>query len=461
MLTILSLGEQKMKLIKLSLVATLLIGSSVFAIENTKVSGNAKLYYGTQDSDASNAPNLFSKESAYTNFAARLDLTTDLTKGISAGVGTQVVTTLGVEHNLVDSVWSNAHTVSGSTGARFANGAQVDSAMWFDEVWLAGSAFDTTLKIGRQSLDTPLAFTEDWGVDRNTFEATVLINQSLPDTTLVATFIGKSNGSADDRDSLREGGAGNLNDIGATAAGYVAADGTFSTFGTQGTYAFGAINNSFKPLTVQAWYYDMVDLAQAYWLQADVKCSLVEGLLIGAQYANTDLENGANLGFLNGSLTEVIAGDTKDTTAWSLMLGYEAKDLVTIKAAYSDVSDDGILGVANTATGSVATLGGKSKLYTEMLWNNGYVSAVGAESYSLTAETKVAGDVALLAGYYNADIKTATADKEMREIALKASKSFGPLDTALALIFADLQDSVTPANDVKTTDIQVYLTYNF
>jgi hypothetical protein len=112
MFTILSLGEQKMKLIKLSLVATLLIGSSVFAIENTKVSGNAKLYYGTQDSDASNAPNLFSKESAYTNFAARLDLTTDLTKGISAGVGTQVVTTLGVEHNLVDSVWSNAHTVS-------------------------------------------------------------------------------------------------------------------------------------------------------------------------------------------------------------------------------------------------------------------------------------------------------------------------------------------------------------
>ena len=448
-----------MRVTKLSLIAALLIGSSVFAIENTKVSGNAKLYYGTQDSDAENAPNLFTKESAYTNFAARLDLTTDLTKGVSAGVGTQVVTTLGVEHNLVDKVWSNAHTVSDSTGASFANalgGKQVDSAMWFDEVWLAGSAFDTTLKIGRQSLDTPFAFTESWGVDKNTFEAGVLINQSIPSTTLVATFIGKSNGSADDRTSTREGGAGtfNLRDIGATAAGYVAADGTFSTFGTQGTYAFGIINNSFKPLTVQAWYYDMVDFAQAYWLQADAKCSKIEGLSVGVQYANTDLDKRANI----GGATGVIGVDTKDTSAWAAMVGYAMKDVATFKAAYSDVSDDGTLGMANTATGSIATVGGQSKLYTEMWWNYGYVSAVGAESYALSAETKLAG-VDFLLGYYNADIakdSTLFAKEELTEVALVASKKFGPLATSLALIHGDRE-----VEDVRTTDVQIYLTYNF
>lgn len=441
-----------MRLTKLSLIAAMLIGSTAFAIENTKVSGNAKLYYGTQDSDATNAPDMFSKDSGYTNFSAHLGLTTDLTKGISAGVGAQVVTTLGVEHNLVSKVWSNAHTVAGSTGASFAGGAQVDSAMWMDEVWLAGSAFDTTLKIGRQTLDTPLAFTETWGVDRNTFEAVVLINQSIKDTTLVATSIGKSNGSADDRASLREGGAGNLNDISATAAGYVAADGVFSTFGSQGTYAFGVVNNSIKPLTLQAWYYDMVQLAEAYWLQADLN---MDGILAGVQYVNTQADTGANLGSLG------VIGATKDTSAWSAMLGYDMKDVVKVKAAYSDVDEDGLLGVANTATGSVATLGGKSKLYTEMRWNYGYVSAVGAESFSLTAEATVAGDIALLAGYYNADIKTAAADKEMSEIALTASKKFGPLDTSLALIFADFENSLAPANDVKTTDVQVYLTYNF
>lgn len=446
-----------MRFTKISLIAAMLIGSSAFAIENTKVSGDARLYYGTQDSDAANAPSMFSKNSGYTNFAARLDLTTDLTKGVSAGVGTQVVTTLGVEHNLVDSVWSNAHTAKASNGATFAGGTQVDSAMWFDEVWLAGSAFDTTLKIGRQALDTPLAFSEKWGVDKNTFEAVVLINQSIKDTTLVGTFIGKSNGSADDRMSIAEGGAGSLNDVGtitggaiSAKAGYVATDGTFSTFGTNGTYAFGVVNNSFKPLTLQAWYYDMVNMATAYWLQADAKCSAIKGLSVGLQYMNTEAD----------------AMPSADTTGFSAMIGYELKDVVTIKAAYSSISDDGLLGVANTATGSFATVGGQSKLYTEMWWNYGLVSAVGSDSYSLTAETTVGPNIGLLAGFYYADIApkgaglALFAEKEVTEVTVAASKTFGPLSTSLALIYTDT-DAANNANDLKTTDVQVYLTYNF
>lgn len=448
-----------MKFTKLSLIAALLLGSStMFAIENTKVSGDARLYYGTQDSDAADAPNLFSKEAGYTNFAARLDITSDLAKNVSAGVGAQVVTTLGVEHNLVDRVWSNAHTVDTSTGASFASGAEVDSAFWIDEAWIAANGYDSTLKIGRQALDTPLAFTETWGVDKNTFEAVLLANKSLKDTTLIATYIGKSNGSADDRESLREGGAGNLNNLRAAAAGYVAADGRFNTFGTNGTYAFGIVNNSFKPLTAQAWYYNMVNLANAYWLQADIKCQAIDGLIFGVQYVNTDLEKGANIGYFNGSTTQVITGDTKDTSAWAAMVGYKLKDGTIFKVAYSDVDNDGTLGVANTATGSIATAGGQSKLYTEMWWNYGYVSAVGAESFALSAQTKLA-DIDFLLGYYNADISRAStlfAKENITEIALVASKSFGPLDTSLALIHANKDEA-----DIKTTDIQVYLKYNF
>jgi len=121
-----------MKLTKLRLVAALLVGSSDHQVHYTKVSGNA--FHGTfLESSTENGTDLFNKVSSYTNFAARLDLTTDLTEGVSAGVGMQVVTTLGVEHNLVSSVWSNAHTVSASTGSTFAGGYQVDSAMWVDE----------------------------------------------------------------------------------------------------------------------------------------------------------------------------------------------------------------------------------------------------------------------------------------------------------------------------------------
>lgn len=424
-----------MKLTKLSLVAALLVASSAFAIENTKVSGTAGIYYGTQDSDAANAPDLFSKESAYTNYFAHLGLTTDLTEGISAGVGMQVVTTLGVEHSLVNNVWSSAHTVSTEGGASFAGGADVDSAMWVDELWIAGTAFNTTLKIGRQALDTPLAFSETWGVDKNTFEAAVIINQSIPDTTLIATTIGKSNGSADNNASGNVSGA---------AAGYVGGDGKFETFGAQGTYAFGVVNNSIKELTVQAWYYDMVQLAQAYWIQADVN---VDGIMAGVQIANTELDNTNYLG-LTG---------TNDTEAYAAMLGYEMKDVATFKVAYSDVDKDGTLGVANTATGTLATLGGQSKLYTEMWWTYGVVSAPGAESFSVTAETNAVG-VDFLLGYYNSEVENAAGatTQDVTEIALTASKSFGPLDTSLAIINVDRDVA-----DLKTTDIQVYLTYNF
>ena len=440
-----------MKLANLSLVAAMLVGSSAFGIENTKISGNATLHYGTQDSDAAGAADMFDEAASYTNFAARLDLTTDLTKNVTAGVGLQVVTTLGVEHNLVDKVWTNAHTAAGSTGASFAGGNQVESATWVDEAWLAYSASDTTLKIGRQALDTPLAFTENWGVDKNTFEAVVVINQSLPDTTFVGTYIGKSNGSADDKASTREGGAGNLNDLSLTAAGYVAADGEFSTFGTNGTYAFGLVNTSLKPVTLQGWYYDMVKLAKAYWLQAD---TTINGVIAGAQYANTELSNGANL----GTLGTIANGD--DTTAYSVMLGYKFKESTTVKASYSDVDEKGTLGVANTATGSVATLGGQSKLFTEMWWNKGKVSASGAETVALTVETEYS-DINWLAGIYSSENKKGATDTEFTEVTLTASKSFGPVSTSLALIHAKNKDNVTPANDLKTTDIQLYLKYSF
>ena len=441
-----------MKLAKMSLVAALALTANMYAIDNVKVNGDVKVYYGTADSDVTNAPDIFSQDASYADAALHLGLTADLSEGVSAGISVTAVSTLGLENNLVNNTWSNSHGISGSTGASFPNqgagGLQLDDAMWIDEAWIAGTAFDTTAKLGRQALDTPLAFTETWGIDTNTFEAAVLINQSIPDTTIVATYIGKSNGSADDESPL------NLNAVpsstpalGGTsaAAGYVALDGKFNTFGTNGVYAAGIINNSFKPLTVQAWYYDLQSLAKAYWLQADIKCSLVKGLLIGAQYANKELDSQSS----------------DDTSMYSVMLGYEMKDVVTVKAAYSSVDDDGVLDMTNTATG------GQSKMYTEMWWSYGFVSAVGADSYSVTAEGTVGPEVDLLLGYYYADIDAKTgfgtqAKQDISEIAFTATKSFGPLDTTLALIYDDVDlDDNTVDEDSKTTSLQVYLTYNF
>ena len=445
----------------MSLVAALALTANMYAIDNVKVNGDVKVYYGTADSDGTDAPDIFSQDASYADAALHLGLTADLSEGVSAGISVTAVSTLGLENNLVSNTWSNTHGVTANSGASFPNqaggGLQLDDAMWIDEMWVAGTAFDTTAKLGRQALDTPLAFTETWGIDTNTFEAAVLINQSIPDTTIVATYIGKSNGSSDDESALNLNGVGSSTPAlgGSAAAGYVALDGKFNTFGENGVYAAGIINNSFKPLTVQAWYYDMQSMAKAYWLQADIKCSLVKGVLIGAQYANTELDDLSS----------------EDTSMYSVMLGYEMKDVMTIKAAYSSVDDDGVLGMANTATGSLATVGGQSKMYTEMWWSYGMVSSVGADSYSVTAEATVGPEVDLLLGYYNADIDPkatgnyATQDKsELSEIAFTASKSFGPLDTTLALIYDDYDAKyvgATSDDDEKFTTLQVYLTYNF
>jgi len=429
-----------MKFTKLSLVAAMLIGSSAFAIDNTKVSGNVKLFYGTMDSDSVDAtyastakgeePGLFDSTGSYGDVAVDLELTTDLTKGVSAGVKATYITTLGLENNIVDNTWSNAHGVTANSAASFAAGQQLDDSMFVGEAWIAGTAFDTTLKVGRQALDTPLAFTESWGVAQNTFEAAVLINQSIPDTTLVGTYVGKSNGSADDVET-----ALHLNTISGAQAGYVSVDGKFNTFGSDGVYVAGIINNSIKPLTVQAWYYDLQQLATAYWLQADLN---LDGVLAGAQYAVVD------------------ADTTDDDEAYSIMLGYDMKDVATVKVAYSSVDDKGATGyVAN-----VATTTKQSKLYTEMWWYYGLVSSTGADSMSLSVEGSVA-NIDLFAGFYFTDIETPGVDTEVTEVALTASKSYGPVDTTLALLYDDEEDKLAPANDVKTTSLQVYLTYNF
>ena len=481
-----------MKLAKMSLVAALALTANMYAIDNVKVNGDVKVFYGTMDASYEGSKqdylgndvqtsDMFNKENSYADAALHLGLTADLSEGVSAGMSMTAVSTLGLENNLVSNTWSNTHGVSNSNGASFVGQAaapvseniQLDDEMWIDEMWIAGTAFDTTVKLGRQALDTPLAFTETWGIDTNTFEAAVLINQSIPDTTIVATYIGKSNGSADDQATALSLGTvnggvnvtgGTLNELGRAQAGYVAQGGKFNTFGKDGVYAAGVINNSFKPLTAQAWYYDMQGLAKAYWLQADIKCSLVKGVLIGVQYANTDADSASAVNAYLGLSGTPLVTSVNDTSMYSVMLGYEMKDVVTVKAAYSSVSDDGTLGMANTATGAYATSGGQSKMYTEMWWNYGAVSAVGADSYSITAEGTVGPEVDLLLGYYFADIdpKGANNAEEVAEIAFTATKSFGPLDATLALIYDDYSYDVVSRGDTKDmTNLQVYLTYNF
>jgi hypothetical protein len=418
----------------MSLVAALLVGSSAFAIENTKVSGDANLFYNTSDA---NSGTLFDKGSAAADVAINLNVTTDLVKNdtvaVSAGAGYTVLTTLGLENNLVSGVWGGAHSATLGNGSSWGN--KVENADWVNEAWVAATAGKSTVKLGRMELDTPLAFTEKWTIEKNTFEAAVLINQDIPDTTLVGAFIGNGNGT----ETFGGGNPANTVATAGLAAGAVVNEnGQFTTYGTDGAYAIGAINNTYKPLTVQAWYYDVIRVADAYWLQADLDASTLgaKGVTLGAQYT---------------AVTSATAGSTADQ-AVAVKVGYEMKDMLTASIAYSQVSSSGSLGYAafNTAT---ATGTAQTKLYTEAWWNYGNVTQSGAKSINVTVEGKAAG---IDLGAYITSVDHVAANSDLLEATITASKSYGPLDTTLAVINSDWENN---ANDNLT--VQAYLTLNF
>jgi len=447
-----------MKFTKMSLVAALLIGSSAFAIENTKVSGDVSVLYSTSDAEGQTSNvivgqngggTLFDKDSSAADIGVNLNLTSDLVKNdmisISTGVGATFITTLGLENNLVSNVWGGAHTATAPTGSSYGyalGGAKVEDAYWVNEAWLAVSAGKTTLKAGRMALDTPLAFTETWSIEKNTFEAVVLLNQDIPDTTLVGAYVGNGNGTETFGQDLRS----NVNTLGLAVAPVVNADGEFGTYGSDGAYTIGAINNSWKPLTVQAWYYDVQKIADAYWLQADLN---IEGILAGAQYVSAQLDSNLNV--------PSPAGDSSST--YALMLGYEMADMFTAKVSYSSVDSDGAVGAANTATST-----GASKLYTEAWWNYGKVTQMGTDSWNISLTSPVNGLFDLGLYYTDADqdnmVQGVAANNDLSEFDLTVGKSFGPLDATLAYIYADVEDNIAN-NDDESNTVQVYLTLNF
>ena len=414
-----------MKFTKMSLVAALLIGSSAFALENTKVSGDAKLFYSTSDQGKAD---FLDKTGAMGQAAFGLGLTTDLMDGISASAHITALTTLGLQGQLVNNVWEAT------------NG--VDDSWWVDQAWISKTVANTTAKVGRMELDTPYVFTEKWSIAENTFGAAVVVNTDVPNTTLVGAYVGQGNGS-----TLL--GLGNANG----AAGVV---GKFNKNGTtnfsqffSGAYAAGAINKSWEPLTAQAWYFDATHAATAYWLQADLDASSlgVEGLTVGLQY--TDLT-------LSKSLTTKPSDESND--AFAMMVGYSMKDMFSAKLSYSQTGKNNTSGIG---AGMNLAASGQSKLYTESWWSYGYVTGNDTTAYNLTVEAPVNGMFDLGVYYTYANQDKVAGPNDLKEFTVTASKSYGPLDLTAAYINADYGKGKKGGNKGSSNTLQAYLTLKY
>ena len=409
-----------MKAIKLSLALAALLAMGANAdVTNVKFSGDAKLFYGTNDADSHD---LFDKAGAMGQAAADLSMSADLAGGVKLQATVTGLSTLGLENNLVSAIWAGFDNS--------ANGSNpLNTQWWLKEAYLVKTFGNTTLKIGRQTLDTPLAFTETWNIAENTFDAAVIVNQDLQDTTLVGAWVGRGNGASGF--SVTQAAAGG--------------EDPFRTYGSaidpanaSGAYAFGLVTKAVPGLTFQGWYYDVVQIAQAYWFQGDLNVEAVPGLTFGAQYANISPDDHYSW---------------EDSKGWAIKLGYDFQNGLKASAAYSSVDEDGFVNISNTATG---TNGSQSKLYTEAWWNFGYVGAAGTDAYNVSLEY-TAQNIADFGLYYT-DTSNDNSNVDMKEVALTAAKSYGPLDVTLAYIYTDADDQ---NNGDSYNTLQAYFTYNF
>jgi len=409
-----------MKIAKMSLVAALLLGSSVYAFENTNVDGDARFFYSTYDGHGAD---LFGKDSSYADAGVRLGVTSDIDETVKMGVTGYAVSTLGLEKQIATGVWSGAH-VNMDTGD-----IEYPTTGWIAEAWLEATFGKTVAKAGRMELDTPFIFTETWGVAPNTFEAATLVNTDIPDTSIVAAWIANGNGYSQFL----------LTDT----------NGKFSPVGDQGAITFGITNNSWQPLALQGWYYELPDYAQAYWLQGDFAMA---GFVAGIQYAGMNMDS-------NNPMPEMVASD--DLTALAAKIGYEGIENLGLYASYSTTSDkDSYQYLGNIATTKGDYWGMQTKLYTEAWWNFGYVGIAGTDTVNVTATYSIP-DIADLGLFYTNIERSETlyyAKNTLNEVTFTAGKSFGKLDTLFAYIYADSDDQ--NLGDAYST-VQFYLTYNF
>jgi hypothetical protein len=431
-----------MKFTKLSLIAALAV-TATFAGEST-IGGDAKLFYGTTDAGQTDistlaVPNwvdneLFNKVGATGNAAVSLDYSRGIADGVTLNAGLTGVSTLGLEGSLVGDTWVN-------------HGANLNDRVWIDVANITATVAQTTAVIGRQELDTPLAFTEKWSIANNTFDAAVLVNNDIQDTTLIGAWVGRGNGDTTGKVVAASENIGG----GMVKYGALSADNSRDLrVANNGAYAVAAVTKLIPNTVAQVWYYNVQNQADAVWAQADVDAT--SGVTLGLQYANIALKS---------PVTNVAAGtEADDSSAFAVKLGY-AQDALDIYAAYSKVEDKSLVYIGNTATGGVH--GGQSKLYTEAWWNYGLVGQAGAQTIAVGAGYDL-GAAKLTAQYTGVTDMTAfslvtgrfSATDDVDEVTLTASTKVGPVDATLALINTSSDNTALDGNTV-----QAYLTVPF
>lgn len=160
--------------------------------------------------------------------------------------------------------------------------------------YLKGSYGNTTFILGRQTLETPFADSDDVGMVPNTFEAFTLINKDIQDTTLFFSQVQKWSGVDSDAPS------------------------TFTKLNeNDGVQILGITYEGVEDTTLSGWFYHINNVAKLTYLEASHEGEIDNfTYALTAQYALQDYDDGTkstiygaatSLGLKSTGLTASIA----------------------------------------------------------------------------------------------------------------------------------------------------------
>jgi len=430
------IGE-KMKKTMVSLAAASLIATTAMAADkgiDIVTTGQAVIYYESSDNDAANAESMFHQDSSSANVGLQLNLAADLKNNFTFGSQLSYLGTAGLEKNLVSGVRQDgALSLKGDTTSQIA----------LTQIFIAKKIANTTVKLGRQELPkslSPFAFSEGWNVFKNTFDAVLVVNTDIPNTTLVGAYV--------------SGGTGM--DIGSTG------DLTAGGVGIAGTaYMLTVQNKSIPMTTITASYYKVSKIGDTVVNGVDIAgVGGADILWADVAIAGKELPLGLNFGLQGGT---IMTDDLlEDTTAFGLKVGIAPIKALTLTVAFSSV-DDGSVGVKNVGTGI------KTPLYTNITYNQDAI-ALDADTFLLKAAYNT-GDYGTITAQYAATSAGASnlmgADKDYSEFNLIYGVKSGGVNYFAAYIYRTIDEGgimggQATINDTETDHrLRVWARYNF
>ncbi|MDY0265172.1 MAG: OprD family outer membrane porin [Sulfurospirillum cavolei] len=246
-----------MKLAKLSLVAMVVAGlaSGSFAADtladafkNGKVSGELRAWYFDRDTGAAN-PTVSTPGASGTLGKGDADI---FTTGVVLGYITDPLFGFGFGATFQGSYAPFADKDAKNLYATDMYG----SGAVLSEAYVTYTLGKTTAKVGRQFISSPLVNSSGSRMFKEAFQAAVLVNTDLPNTTLVAGYSDKFQGRTSDYDKTVAGGDSEMPSFKKEAVFYGtgAANGGSNVFGFDGAYTAAAINKSIPNLTLIGQY---------------------------------------------------------------------------------------------------------------------------------------------------------------------------------------------------------------